>query len=306
MCGASALFCVFVFVTTLFVSFLNKHDYRKLKLLLNTGTISLCTSISMTWYKKTLQDLNTRNISENCFQFLSKIANCLSINCWLHSVEPNYTILNIPQFVIPQSPALPGAVQKTRDGPSSMEVGLTKSQHLNLPGSAMQKCFYGKLMSPGSLKHFTLLAPDRIFSLYGIKRANPVWSINYAPIPPAACHFQMHPVQTGRPVSNTIFTPLRLPICFQWKLFAIGCLEMLWLMCTFVCDTDVTYVEVKHIVQCNSDTAIVAAQHSLYIYISVRVFLAIYFGSFSGNFDCIVCLIVAWFAWVGLIFIDQL
>ena len=240
--GPVHFFAFPLFVTTLFVSFLNKHDYRKLKLLLNTGTISLCTSISMTWYKKTLQDLNTRNISENCFQFLSKIANCLSINCWLNSVEPNYTILNIPQFVIPQSPALPGAVQKTRDGPSSMEVGLTKSQHLNHPGSAMQKCFYGKLMSPGSLRHFTLLAPDRIFSLYGIKRANPVWSINYALIPPVTCHFQMHPVQTGRPVSNTIFTPLRLPICFQWKLFAIGCLEMLWLMCTFVCDTDVTYM----------------------------------------------------------------
>ena len=158
MCGASALFCVFVFVTTLFVSFLNKHDYRKLKLLLNTGTISLCTSISMTWYNKNLQDLNTRNISENCFQFLSKIANCLSINCWLHSVEPNYTILNIPQFVIPQSPALPGAVQKTRDGPSSMEVGLTKSQHLNHPGSAMQKFSMESWCPPDlwSISHFWL------------------------------------------------------------------------------------------------------------------------------------------------------
>ena len=107
---------------------------------------------------KNLQDLNTRNISENCFQFLSKIANCLSINCWLNSVEPNYTILNIPQFVIPQSPALPGAVQKTRDGPSSMEVGLTKSQHLNHPGSAMQKFSMESWCPPDlwSISHFWL------------------------------------------------------------------------------------------------------------------------------------------------------
>ena len=67
---------------------------------------------------KTLQNFET-----NIFPKLENV-------CKL-TATTNCTILNIPKFAVPPTPALPVAVQKTRDDPSSMELRLTNRQYLD-------------------------------------------------------------------------------------------------------------------------------------------------------------------------------
>ena len=74
---------------------------------------------------KALQNLKTKLY---CFQYLPKIG--FSFFCKL-TAKTNCTILNTPTFAVPPTPALPVAVQKTRDDPSSMELRLTNRQYLD-------------------------------------------------------------------------------------------------------------------------------------------------------------------------------